>query len=262
MHPSVRSFLCRFLSESSGAVTVDWTVLAAAVVGLGAASAAAVRTGTSALGSDVEASLTNASVANLRWLSSRTVTQQSFADGNFDGWSTARAGSFGEWGAMQGPFGLDTMTTPLTYDVALSGDATNALVTFDLIVADSWDGVGGPNNPWARPGGDVLSFQINGQTISTEAFVHTQNHPGYTPGLFAERSGTVQIGGTTYNMRLTPTNLPSTSISGTGWPDQRWRVQIEAVDAPQNFQVGFSASVTQAASNESYGIANFSVVEN
>jgi hypothetical protein len=55
----------RFLWDESGAVTVDWTVLTAAIVGLGVASAAAVRTGTTALGSDVEASLSNAAVANL-----------------------------------------------------------------------------------------------------------------------------------------------------------------------------------------------------
>lgn len=52
-----------FLSDPSGAVTVDWTVLAASVVGLGVASAGAVRTGTSALGDDVETALTRARVA-------------------------------------------------------------------------------------------------------------------------------------------------------------------------------------------------------
>ena len=52
----------RFLLSDSGAVTVDWVVLAASVVGLGVASVAAVQTGTSALGSDIDASLSSASV--------------------------------------------------------------------------------------------------------------------------------------------------------------------------------------------------------
>lgn len=55
--------LAAFLSDTSGAVTVDWVVLAASVVGLGVASAAAVGAGVGALGDDVESSLTRARVA-------------------------------------------------------------------------------------------------------------------------------------------------------------------------------------------------------
>ena len=46
-----------------GAVTVDWTVLTAAIVGLGIASVAAVRTGSNALAVDVQNSLSGALVA-------------------------------------------------------------------------------------------------------------------------------------------------------------------------------------------------------
>jgi hypothetical protein len=52
-----------FLTSDSGAVTVDWVVLAAATVGLGVASVAAVRTGTGSLGQDIANSLASASVA-------------------------------------------------------------------------------------------------------------------------------------------------------------------------------------------------------
>ena len=54
-----------FLVEEHGAVTVDWVVLTAAITGLGLASAAAVRTGTSDLGGDIETALTDASVVSL-----------------------------------------------------------------------------------------------------------------------------------------------------------------------------------------------------
>lgn len=59
-----------WLRAESGAVTVDWTVLAAAVVGLGVATVGAVRSGVVSLGSDVEASLTSASVVSLGSLGS------------------------------------------------------------------------------------------------------------------------------------------------------------------------------------------------
>lgn len=55
----------RFLKDQSGAITVDWTVMTAAIVGLGIASAGAVRTGVVSLGGDVESSLSNASVASI-----------------------------------------------------------------------------------------------------------------------------------------------------------------------------------------------------
>jgi len=58
-------FLSRWMTEDTGAVTVDWTVLAAAVVGLGIASAAAVRTGSAALGTDIDSALTSASIVAL-----------------------------------------------------------------------------------------------------------------------------------------------------------------------------------------------------
>jgi hypothetical protein len=56
--------LVSFFSSESGAVTVDWTVLTAAIVGLGLTSVAAVRNGTADLGEAVEVSLTNASATS------------------------------------------------------------------------------------------------------------------------------------------------------------------------------------------------------
>lgn len=55
--------LHRFVLEENGAITVDWVVLTAAMVGMGVASVAAVRTGTHDLGTDIQTSLSGASVA-------------------------------------------------------------------------------------------------------------------------------------------------------------------------------------------------------
>jgi Flp pilus assembly pilin Flp len=59
-----------FLSNDSGAVTVDWVVLTAAIVGLGLAVITSVRSGVQALGSDISTSLTSASVVSLGTLGS------------------------------------------------------------------------------------------------------------------------------------------------------------------------------------------------
>lgn len=55
----------RFFRAEDGAVTVDWTVLTAAIVGMGIASVAAVRTGVVSLGDDIQAALSGASIAQM-----------------------------------------------------------------------------------------------------------------------------------------------------------------------------------------------------
>ena len=52
----------KFRNEEDGAVTVDWVVLTAAVVGLGAAALALVRTSTQDLTTDIANYLSSASV--------------------------------------------------------------------------------------------------------------------------------------------------------------------------------------------------------
>ena len=60
--------LLDFVRDDCGAVTVDWVVLSAAVVGLGMTSVGAIRQGISALGGDISLSLTNVQVASLGML--------------------------------------------------------------------------------------------------------------------------------------------------------------------------------------------------
>ena len=51
-----------FKNDESGAVTVDWVVLTAAIVGLGMAALAAVRGGTGQLTSKINSHLSNMSI--------------------------------------------------------------------------------------------------------------------------------------------------------------------------------------------------------
>ncbi len=49
-----------FLKDEDGAVTVDWVVLTAAIVGIGIAVAAAIKTGLDTAAGSVAASITDA----------------------------------------------------------------------------------------------------------------------------------------------------------------------------------------------------------
>jgi len=59
------SMIKTFAADESGAVTVDWVVLTAAIVGLGLAVITSVRSGVTSLGSNISTSLSSASVATL-----------------------------------------------------------------------------------------------------------------------------------------------------------------------------------------------------
>lgn len=56
------NFIKNFCNDEDGAVTVDWVVLTAAIVLLGAAIAATVRTGAADLAGDIQTSLTDSEV--------------------------------------------------------------------------------------------------------------------------------------------------------------------------------------------------------
>ena len=58
-------YLKTFRADEDGAVTVDWVVLTAAIVGLGIAVLAAVRTGTVNMAKDIGTSMDNASVPTI-----------------------------------------------------------------------------------------------------------------------------------------------------------------------------------------------------
>lgn len=52
-----------FGADDAGAVTVDWVVLTAAVVGLGVAALSAIRSGTQSLTSKIESHLNSATIS-------------------------------------------------------------------------------------------------------------------------------------------------------------------------------------------------------
>ena len=55
-------FIKTFRADEDGAVTVDWVVLTAAIVGLGIAVIAAVRTGTTDMAGDISSNLSAGAV--------------------------------------------------------------------------------------------------------------------------------------------------------------------------------------------------------
>ena len=249
--------LISFLRSESGAVTVDWTVVSAAVVGLGLTSTAAVRTGTLSLGNDINSSLSNASVSamgRLGGVGRVVLASMGFDDGVTDGWSYGRTTEVGGYGEILGPFGgAESRSNPVTFSAEFPPGTGTGVMEFDMMVLDSWDGEG---TAWTSADGDTIALMINGQRVAVESFMF-RGHPNSSsfPGRTADRSAEVTVGETTYRINMTQTyegHLTGTS----GWPDQVWRVSVEADNPPRTMQLGLSAGSNQVTSDESFGVDN------
>ena len=234
-----------FFRTESGAVTVDWTVLTAGIVGMGVASTAAVSTGTSSLGQAIQTALSNASVAMMGTVNAVT---NGFDSGDFTGWSSARLGYSEELGEFLGPFaGYDE---PVTHQVSLPEGATEATISFDLLLLDSWDGTSTIHSD-ARFGGrgDGIAFTVDGVEIGFSAMT---NGTAFAP------TGSFEANGTTYEYSLT--RAEGGDFGYSGWQDARYSVSITATNPPaEGFTLGVNGTSNQGLTDESFGIDNFRV---
>ena len=246
-----------FLRDEAGAVTVDWVTLTAAAIGLGLAGVSAVSVGVRSLGTDVETSLTGASVAPLYDTTGvlYTMGEWGFDNGQTHGWSHSRLSSTEALGTFMGPF--SGTEGPVEFAVRFPGDATRAVIEFDLLTLDSWDGwaPNGVNDVRNGGRGDGVAFTIDGQEIHYSAF---------TAGSTQFPTGQFQLNGTTFNMSIQNQRTgqftdPSLS-DNAAWQDGVWRVQVVAENPPpQGFNFGLQSTVNQRVRDESMGIDNFRV---
>lgn len=237
-----------FLKSDSGAVTVDWVVLSAATVGLGVGAVTVVRSGQDGLAGDIASSLSGAAVALMGTANARAMT---FDAGDFSGWSSSRQGYSTALGYFLGPFaGSDEA---VTHQVVLPEGATEATVTFDLLLLDSWDGIG-PVSDFAQGGrGDGIGFEINGVEIG---------YSWMTIGSAGTPSGSMEINGTTYSYTMNRVETGDLYRVGTPleWGDARWSVTVTATNPPSDgFSFGINSTANQPANDESFGIDNYRV---
>ena len=225
--------LRRFLHADSGAVTVDWVVLTAATVGLGLASAVAVRQGTSDLGDSVETSLTSASVVSLAGAFAQTIAGFGFDGGDRAGWSGGTVlspiASLGEM-LVLGPGEY----TQLSVDIPMGLE--QAAISFDLVGGDSLDN-------------ETLTIQVNGQTVSLARGLHNGTMTFTNPALegYTVSTQTLSSG----------TNLGGAATST--WMDSVTRVTIIADNPGSSVTLGLQSGANQAIGDEFFGIDNVEV---
>ncbi len=183
------------------------------------------------------------------------VSFEDFSDGAA-GWSDPTTENGGQFGSFLGRFAGtdgDSSGGPLTEKTFDLADGYNSVVVeFDLYIIDSWDAA---DPTWsAGPEGDAFQLYVNGQQITSELFSASDS------AYFGDRTGSVTIDGVeyTYSFVLTDTG---TNLGFSGWPDQVWRVRLEAEGyGDDQITIGFGSTAMSDVDDESFGIDNLYVV--
>jgi hypothetical protein len=145
---------CSFLNDEAGAVTVDWVVLTAALVGLGLAVSGVVGGGLQETSNSINSALMRDNIILTSFARVTAPFSTGFDDGA-DGWTGGRMVTLAGFGEVYqiGPRGEAELS------LAVPRGASRATIAFDLIGADDLSG-------------ESATITINGQTVA----VYTDDH--------------------------------------------------------------------------------------
>lgn len=226
------SRVATFVNDESGAITVDWTVLTAGLVGMGIASYGVVSGGLSDVSGDVR---TQMRMQRLSTSFGSMISYDDFSNGA-DGWVGAVTENVdAAYGAILGRFGGTggQQTVSKIFDV--DENMPFAVAEFDLHAIDSWDS-------------ETLTIFADDTPITGYQF------RWQTPGV---------IGGWTSNDGRYDVQIEASTereqIGYSRWSDQSYRVKVTVADPNDTLKLGFGSTLNQSINDESWAIDNVSV---
>ncbi len=222
----------RFLTDDSGAVTVDWTVMTAAIVGLGIATYTVVSGGVQDASTDVASQLSGQDILSSFGgaFSAVTLASNDFTGGDMGGWIGGRVLDMGgQLGELLAIGAGEAAELALEFPEG----ATSGTVTFDLIGGDSGDG-------------ELVTVTSNGQ----EVLLGTYN---FRPATGELTFDIPDVPGVSISTELISEN---SNIGGTGWTDAVTRVSITVDDPGEDFVLAARSGMNQGINDEYFGIDN------
>ncbi|MEM8824098.1 MAG: hypothetical protein AAGF30_10850 [Pseudomonadota bacterium] len=217
----------QFLRSEGGAVTVDWVVLTAALVGLGLATMSVVRNGIADLSSDVDSELRGMEIQTV-FARLRNLAEMDFSDGAGDwfGGTVTNLPGFGDVLQLSGG-----ETAELSVDVP--DGAGSATISFDMIAADDLNG-------------DPATIFVNGQAVS----IYTDDH-----GNVNVSNGDVE--GISVSVDHQFINKPEGA--GDHGHDSRATYTITVDDPGSSLTLGVSSGSDESIGKEFYAIDDVSI---
>jgi hypothetical protein len=223
----LNAIFCDFLRAEEGAVTVDWVVLTAALVGLGLAVMTVVSGGVQTVSADTDATLRGVQIQT-SFFRAGTIFDSDFSGGlgDWSGGSVANLNGFGD--VLQLGSGE---YAELTLDVPQG--ASTATISFDMIGGDDLDG-------------EPATIFINGEAVA----VYQDDH------------GNISLGDNGVDgISVSVNQLYTNDAEGAGnhGHDSRAQYTITVENPTDSLSFGVESGANQGVNNEFYAIDDVSI---
>lgn len=211
-----------FISDERGAVTVDWVIMSAAMVGMAVAALSVVTGGVENLVNDTDAELTGFEIRT-EFSGASTLFENDFSNG-LGGWIGGTVANLVGFGPVLqlGPNEAAQTT------FAVPQGATSATITFDMLGVDDLSG-------------DAASILINGQVVA----LYADNHGAIT-------TSDMGVPGVSVSVAQTYSNDPMGA--GSHGHDSRATYTITVENPGETVTFGVSSETGQPISEEFYAI--------
>ena len=220
----------RFLADETGAVTVDWTVITAALVGLGLAVAAVVSSGTEDLSTDIADTMTDLRIVTAF---ERVVAEYGFTGGDLGGWTAGSVRDIPGFGEI---LVVPRRGVETTLPIDVGDEYAYARVEFDMIFGDSWDNESG-------------TISIAGQDVVVGTHSWREGEPDIRV-IEGDNDTTVTL--------IRSERGTGNFRTGGGSQDYTYRVQVVSANG-DDLTLGASTTLNSGPNDEFFGIDNVRV---
>lgn len=224
-----------FLRDESGAITVDYVVLAAACCAVGLWSTDLIEVGMRALAGTVDSELRGESPDSLT-----TTTYDNGFDNGSQGWTGATTANISGIGNVLGPIESTGGLPGVNRDFAIDEDTERATFSFDLIGVDDLDG-------------DTGTVFVDGTAVGSVTVNNRTGTQTFTAADDLEERGIV--------IRFTEVDTRVDLGGRAGSPDSLSSIEVTVRNDPTNprgnVNIGFGSDASAGAGNEFFAIDNF-----
>lgn len=221
----------RFLSNESGAITVDWVVMAAALAGLSIAAANQISGGITNLTGRLDGELGTSSISARP--STQVLASMSFTDADDEHWT---GGEVISPIASLGEILVLSAGETTTFEFDIPEDRDKAIMSFDLIGGDSLDT-------------EVATIKVNGQTVSLATGKYNGTMSFSSPDLDGVTIETFVVS--------QGTNLGG--AASAGWKDTVTTVTITVEEPGDTLTFAMQSGANQGIADEFFAIDNFNL---
>ncbi len=234
---ALHTLAARFVRDETGAITVEYVLLAAAATAIGIASSDVIFRGFGSLSGTIDDEFNEGGYSGAGGSAPGPSYDERF-DNGAPGWTGAVAGYVRGFGNVLGPIAGTGGREAISREFAIEPGAASAKFTFDLIGGDSLDDESGIVFIDGREVGRMTT-KHNGATTFTPAADLAARGITFDAQLIDSRA---DLGGST---------------SRPDWRDSRSKITITIAEPKSKVKFGFGSNADQGVDDEFFAIDDF-----